>query len=185
MDVDDDDAVVARVLGGDRDAFGVLVERHQGPVWAVAAAALRDRDGTTDLVQQVFVEAYFALKRYEAGRGFGTWVRGIARNQVREHLRKAQRRDRFLKHYGAALDEAWREPEEADARDEALGEAQRRCREGLGTSSAELLRLRYEESLAHEEIGRRVGKSMEAVKQMLYRLHLSLKDCIQKRLAGA
>jgi RNA polymerase sigma factor (sigma-70 family) len=66
-----------------------------------------------------------------------------------------------------------------------MAEAHRRCREQLPPQSAQVLDLRYQEDLSHQDIASRLGKSMEAVKQLLYRLQLVLRDCIQKRMAQA
>ena len=179
------DPLVARVLAGDVDAFGAIVDRHQRDVWAVAASALRDREATADLVQQIFVEAYVHLRRYRPGGDFRAWIRGIARNQVREQLRRRAREHRLLQAYAAHVEDVAADPMEADRRDGAVADAQRRCRKELAAPSVRALALRYEEGLSHAEIASRLGRSVEAVKQLLYRVHVSLRDCIQRRLAGA
>src|SRR5258705_11730326 len=47
----DDHAAVARCLAGDRDAFEVIVERHQRVLFTVAYRMLGDRDAASDAVQ--------------------------------------------------------------------------------------------------------------------------------------
>jgi RNA polymerase sigma-70 factor (ECF subfamily) len=180
----DADRIVREVLGGQVEAYGSLVDLHQADVWKIAAAALRDRESTADLVQQIFVEAYFSLDRYRRGSDFRAWIRGIARNQVREHLRKSGRQARLLETYRGHLEERTREPA-ADELDPALDAAHRKCREQLPEPSSKLLSLRYEQDLTHHDIAARLGRSMEAVKQLLYRVHIMLRDCIQKRMAEA
>lgn len=181
----DTDALVARVLAGDVDAYGAVVDLHQRDVWAVAASALRDREATADLVQQIFVEAYLHLRRYRKGGDFRAWIRGIARNQVREQLRRRAREHRLLQAYAARVEEAAVDPQEADRRESALSDAQRRCRKELAAPSVRALAMRYDEGLSHAEIAERLGRSVEAVKQLLYRVHVALRDCIQRRVAGA
>ena len=61
------DRIVAEVLAGDTQAFAGLVRMYQETVWRIAAALLRDRDATENLVQQVFVDAYFHLDQYARG----------------------------------------------------------------------------------------------------------------------
>lgn len=184
MTTQDADRIVKEVLGGQVEAYGTLVDLHQADVWRIAAAALRDRESTADLVQQIFVEAYFSLERYRRGTDFRAWLRGIARNQVREHLRKHSRQARLLETYRGHLEERYRDPS-ADELDPALDAAHRKCREQLPEPSAKLLALRYEHDLSHQDIASRLGRSMEAVKQLLYRVHLMLRDCIEKRMAQA
>src|SRR5438477_9435842 len=98
MDLDVD-RVVERVLKGEVEAYGEIVRRFQRDVWKIAAVALQERDATADLVQEIFVEAYFHLGRYQLGRDFGAWVRGVARNHVREGLRSRSRESRLLQSY--------------------------------------------------------------------------------------
>jgi DNA-directed RNA polymerase specialized sigma24 family protein len=66
-----------------------------------------------------------------------------------------------------------------------MADAQRRCRQELSPHSLQMLALRYDEDLSYQDIGGRLGKSMEAVKQLFFRIHVVLRDCIQKRLARA
>ena len=72
-------------------AIAILVRLFQESVWRIAAAMLRDRDATENLVQQVFVDAYLHLDQYEPGTDFGAWIRTVARNRLRKDLRTASR----------------------------------------------------------------------------------------------
>jgi RNA polymerase sigma-70 factor (ECF subfamily) len=179
------DRIVRSVLQGEVDAYQEIVRLYQGQVWKIAASCLQDRDATSDLVQEIFVEAYFALDRYQAGRDFGIWLRGIARNRLRLHLRDRGREVRLLEVYRGHLAGRLEGAEAAERAREALSEAHRACRGQLPAESARLLDLRYAQSLSHQDIAARLGRSMEAVKQLLYRIHVALRDCIEKRLAQA
>ena len=179
------DRIVSRVLKGEIDAFGELVRAHQREVWKIASVVLRDRDATADLVQEIFVEAYFHLGRYQRGRDFGAWLRGLARNHVRELLRDRSRESRLLQSYRDRVVDRLADAAVSEKHESALTDAQRRCREELLKHSVQVLALRYDEDLSHQHIASRLGKSMEAVKQLLYRVHVVLRDCIQKRMAGA
>ena len=81
------ETILQRVREGDVDAFVEIVRRHQEEIWRIAALPMRDTATTEDLVQQVFVDAYFHLDQFQTGRDFGRWLRTIARNLVRKELR--------------------------------------------------------------------------------------------------
>lgn len=176
------DRIVERVLRGEVDAYGEIVRLHQKDVWKIASAALRERDATSDIVQEIFVEAYFHLGRYQLGRDFGAWLRAVARNHVREELRNKSRESRLLQSYRDRVAARLADAEVAEKHEASMADAHRRCREQLPRHSIQVLALRYDEDLSHQDIASRLGKSMEAVKQLLYRVHVLLRDCIQKRM---
>jgi RNA polymerase sigma-70 factor len=182
---DETDRIIARVLKGEVDAFGGIVRLFERDAWKIASVALQDRDATAELVQEIFVEVYFHLDRFQRGRDFRAWIRGIARNHVREALRTRFRHSRLLDSYRERVVERLADAAVSEKHETLIADAQRRCREELPKHSVQMLALRYEEDLSHQDIASRLGKSMEAVKQLLYRVHIVLRDCIQKRMARA
>ena len=180
------DRIVAEVLAGNTQAFADLVRLYQQTVWRIAAALLRDRDATENLVQQVFVDAYFHLDQYAPGTDFGAWIRTVARNRLRKELRTAGREDRRLATYRERLAERLR-AETTGTRDDsdAYVAALRGCRQALPARDAELVRMRYEKGLSFEAIARTQGQSPEAVQRMISRIRFRLRDCIQHKLNDA
>jgi RNA polymerase sigma factor (sigma-70 family) len=84
----DDRDLVRRAQHGDKEAFEVLVTRHQGRVFAVAGGILRSREDVEDIAQQVFLKAYFSLKRFDQRAAFSTWLYKITVNECWDLLRK-------------------------------------------------------------------------------------------------
>src|SRR6266487_4345267 len=84
----DDRELVRRAQGDDREAFEELVRRHQHRVFAVASGILRRREDVEDIAQQVFLKAYFALKRFDQRAAFSTWLYKITVNECWDLLRK-------------------------------------------------------------------------------------------------
>src|SRR5262249_21563543 len=177
------DRVVAEVLAGETQAFADLVRMYQETVWRIAAALLRDRDATENLVQQVFVDAYFHLDQYAPGTDFGAWIRTVARNRLRKELRTAGREDRRLATYRDRLPErvpaeAPPPPDDADAHNPA----RRGCRALLPPRDAQLIKLRYEKGQSFEAIAKAQGQSAEAVQRMISRIRFRLRACIEQKL---
>lgn len=182
---DEVEAVIDRVLGGDIDAYVGIVRRYQGEVWRIVAFALRDVAATEDLVQQVFVSAYLNLARYEAGRDFGAWLRSMARNLVRKEVRRSLREDGRLRLYRESLMERLAKGEEAEAYEAGLREALAECREGLSPSAKLSLELRYGRAMGFEGIAEALGRTVAATRQMLSRVRLALRRCIEERMSRA
>jgi RNA polymerase sigma-70 factor, ECF subfamily len=83
-----DRELVRRAQADDKDAFEELVRRHQHRVFAVAGGILRQREDVEDIAQQVFVKAFFSLKRFDQRAAFSTWLYKITVNECWDLLRK-------------------------------------------------------------------------------------------------
>ncbi len=180
--VDDDEQLVALARTGRRDAFAELIRRFHRDVRNVALAMLADPSLTENVVQQTFVNAFRALDQYRDGEGFRRWVQAIARNLIRDELRRARRESGRLALYREYLITKLDNHEAAQERDEALRQALVDCREKLGGDAVLALELRYEQGLGFEEIAARLGRSGAASRQLMTRVRIALKTCIERRL---
>jgi RNA polymerase sigma-70 factor (ECF subfamily) len=84
----EDRELVRRAQQDDQEAFALLVQRHQSRVFAVAGGILRNREDVEDIGQQVFLKAYFSLKRFDQRAAFSTWLYKITVNECWDLLRK-------------------------------------------------------------------------------------------------
>jgi len=176
----DTDDLVRRVLGGEIECFGVLVERHETEVWKVAVSVLGDRAAAEELVQQTFVNAYERLGQYEQGRDLGRWLRGIARNQVREKLRNSSRERTYLSHYQHYLLALYDDDDGAERRTREVRAAVSGCRERLSPVAARAVNLHYDEGRPVEEVAALIGRTAAATRQLLFRARTALRDCLQR-----
>ena len=89
--LDDELVEGARVGGtGDTRPFEELVRRHQRFVVGNCRVILRSPNDAEDLAQEVFVKAFFALRRFEGRSQFRTWLQRIKVNHCLNHLRKTR-----------------------------------------------------------------------------------------------
>lgn len=86
-----DGDIVARVLDGDRDAYRVLVRRHQDTLFRYALRMARNADEAADMVQSSFIKAYTRLHRCRDPDHFGAWIYRIVVNRCRDEFRKRRR----------------------------------------------------------------------------------------------
>ncbi|HKE00627.1 MAG TPA: sigma-70 family RNA polymerase sigma factor [Planctomycetota bacterium] len=83
--------IVAKVVGGDRDAFRILVERHQHRVYRLAYRLCGgDADRADDLAQETFLRAYRGLAGFEHGSKLSTWLHRITVNLSISEIRHAR-----------------------------------------------------------------------------------------------
>src|SRR3954452_21371179 len=75
-----DGDLVAATLAGDRDAFGVIVERHRRHVYQLCFRFVGNHEDASDLAQDVFIRAFKSLKSFKGDAALGTWLHRIAVN---------------------------------------------------------------------------------------------------------
>ena len=87
-----DDELLAKVASGDATAFTDLFRRRQPDVFRFAVHMTGSAATADDVVQEVFLAVMRDAGRYEAGRAtVAAWLCGIARNCVRQRLKRDQR----------------------------------------------------------------------------------------------
>jgi RNA polymerase sigma-70 factor (ECF subfamily) len=89
---DTDQALVDRVLQGDRNAFNFLVLRYQNRVAALVSRFVKDPQEVEDVSQEAFIKAYRALRLFRGDSAFYTWLYRIAVNTAKNHLVARSRR---------------------------------------------------------------------------------------------
>jgi RNA polymerase sigma factor (sigma-70 family) len=88
-----DEALVAGLAGGDREAALVLVRRFQARVFGLALSITRDRGSAEEATQDTFVKAWRYAASYDPRRGpVAVWLLTIARNAALDQARAWRRR---------------------------------------------------------------------------------------------
>lgn len=85
-----DEALVAVVQRGDREAFGLLYDRYLPRVYGYCLRLLRNQEQAEDANTEVFMRALAGLPAYRAG-SFRSWLFTIAHNVTTDHLRQRGR----------------------------------------------------------------------------------------------
>jgi RNA polymerase sigma-70 factor (ECF subfamily) len=184
----DDRELVRRAQRLDKEAFEELVRRHQHRVFAVAGGVLRQREDVEDVAQQVFVKAYFSLKRFDQRAAFSTWLYKITVNECWDLLRKRKVRPLIYesdlsedqaRQFGAPDERRQREPDIS----EKLEERQRveRLLEGLDERDRTMLILKEVEGFAVEEIAQILELNANTVKVRLFRARRRIVSQARKR----
>jgi RNA polymerase sigma-70 factor (ECF subfamily) len=126
-----DEALLAGLATGDRDAAAGFVRRFQGRVYGLAMTILGDPRAGEEVAQETFVRAWRHASSYDARRGsVSAWVSTIARNLAldRARLKRSQPVDPDVlasqlggEASGAGVDEAMRIAERERLRELLLG----------------------------------------------------------------
>jgi RNA polymerase sigma-70 factor, ECF subfamily len=184
----DDRELVRRAKRDEKEAFEQLVLRHQHRVFAVAGGILRRREDVEDVAQQVFVKAYFALKRFDERAAFSTWLYKITLNECWDLLRKKKVRplvyeselsDDQSRQYAVAGESGRATPDIS----ERLEARQRvdRLLEDLEDRDRLMLVLKEVEGFAVEEIAEILNLNANTVKVRLFRARRRIVSLARKR----
>ncbi len=181
----DDGDVLALVDRGDvRGALAVLMRRHGVPVYRFCRQMLRDEALADDVHQQVFVQAFRDLPRFERRSMVRTWLFGIARHRCLDAIKVEGRRGRRF-----PLDDepaAGEEAPDASALDQlALGQlagALEHCLDELAPATKSAVLLRYREGLGFEEIASAFAEKAGTLQARVARALPLLRRCLERRL---
>lgn len=78
--------LVERVREGDKQAFGLLVEKYRRKVIRLLSRMVRNADDLEDIAQETFIKAYRALPQFRGDAAFYTWLYRIAINTAKNYL---------------------------------------------------------------------------------------------------
>lgn len=182
-------ALIRRIRGGDFGAREILLRRYL-PVlrrWAHGRlpATARDMQDTDDLVQVTLIRALNHIEDFEAHRSgsFLAYLRQILLNQVRDEIRRQQRRPQ-----GAQLDDELPDLDTPTLVETMVGHerlhAYERALAELPKRQQELIVMRLEFGLSYPEIAAEVDGTSDAVRVMISRAIVQLAKRLEDGQTG-
>jgi RNA polymerase sigma factor (sigma-70 family) len=169
----DDPALLARCLRGEREAFNGLVTRYQGLVCAQAYSICGDFSRSEDVAQEAFVAAWRQLPTLRDPSRFRAWLCGIARNLA---LAVAARRQREQPVAPPAVEASTSDTPHALLVTREEESIVWHTLEKLPEGYREVLILFYREQQSVFQVAALLGLSEDAVKQRLSRGRALLKQ---------
>jgi RNA polymerase sigma-70 factor (ECF subfamily) len=188
---DNDRELVRRAQKEDKEAFEELVRRHQARVFAVAGGILRNKEDVEDIAQQVFLKAYFSLKRFDQRAAFSTWLYKITVNECWDLLRKRKVRpllyeadlsEEQARQYGAS-EEREEQTQDVSERLEKRQELERLL-DCLEERDRTMLVLKEVQGFSVEEIAELLGINGNTVKVRLFRARQRITERLRRRRAA-
>lgn len=188
----EDEDLVARIGRHDHTAFEALMRQHNGRLFRVARAILKDDADAEDAVQDGYLDAYRHIASFRGDARLGTWLVRIVANQALMRLRK-QKRDRVVVPFGPSVRRAPDEPprEVADPAAESPSAAMLRAEirrmlehriDGLPVAFRTVFTLREVEEMTVEETAEALGIPPATVRTRLFRARALLREALARDL---
>src|SRR6202011_605717 len=90
----EEDALVTALCQGVEEAFEILIQRYQQPVYNLVCRLLNDPTDAADIVQEVFLKIFRNVRSFRGNSSLKTWVYRIAVNEAHNHRRWFSRHHR-------------------------------------------------------------------------------------------
>ena len=184
-----DRCLVERVLGGDNNAFGIIIKNTESLVAKIVFDTIANEGDRKDIAQDIYLKAYQKLHSFKFQSKLSTWIAQISYNTCIDYLRKrklvllennmeekdmGQEYDMVdMIHAGKGIS-----PETADivVMEKNISGILKTGIEKLPALYKTLVTLYHTEELSYDEIGQITGLPAGTVKSYLFRARRALKN---------
>lgn len=172
-------AAVRAVRGGDREAFGRLLELYQRRLFGLTLMMVRDPEGAEEVTQDAFVRAFVRLELYDEYRPFYPWLATIAVRLAQNWLR---RHSRVSRREGAPIDPERDPALTIDPVDKLItderGRRLWRSVAALPSGERTAVALYYRQGMKVSDVAHALGVTSGTVKTLLFRARRKLRGAL-------
>ena len=166
----DDGFLIRQVLGGNRNAFRMLVIRYQRPLFRFVGGFGLGQAVTEEIAQEVFLRAFRSLSSFDASKAsFSTWLFTIAKRLALNERSRGRERAEHVE-----ADESRMSAADASSAQEQIEKSERtgrvhRALAALPETLRSALLLAYLKELSIEEIAQIESCAVGTVKSRIFR----------------
>ncbi len=172
-----DRQLVERAQRGDKQAFGLLVQKYQRKLGRLLSRFIRDPAEVEDVAQEAFVKAYRALPAFRGDSAFYTWLYRIGINTAKNHLMALGRRAPTSTEVEAEAAEGFDDGEqlrdintpESVALSNEIARTVNATIEKLPEELRRAIQMRELEGMSYEDIAQAMGCPIGTVRSRIYR----------------
>ena len=185
--------LVQRAQNGDLAAYDELIKRHQERIYATIYHMTANHEDANDLAQESFIKAFQALKSFQGGSSFYTWIYRIAVNKTINFLK--QRKNKYHLSLNDLDFNAEHDPDlvalvshKTPHRDASLAELQKKLNEALLKLSEPhrmVAVLHDVQGMSHEEIADIMGCNIGTVRSRLFYARQQLQGLLAEYIKPA
>jgi RNA polymerase sigma-W factor len=184
---EENQSLIKKALAGDQAAYDGLMKRYHHGIYVMIYQMIKNREETEDLVQETFMKAFHALRKYNEQYAFSTWLYKIAYNSCIDTLRKRKLKtmplDRPIQHSDGESVQELRDDSTSPERHYLAAEKQGFIQEAIDSLPEiyrEVIRLRHQEERSYEEISDMLNLPIGTVKARIFRAREVLKKKLRE-----
>jgi RNA polymerase sigma-70 factor (ECF subfamily) len=183
-----DAELVEGIRKAEEACFNELYARYFQRIYNFTVVRIRNRADAEEVVQETFAAVFRSVGAFRGESQLLTWIFGVARNTINNHLRRIRAEGERL----GAVDAEALQPAASIGScgpDEqlVLRRYVRTIQDQLASVSewqVDVFRFRHEDNLSIREIAKRTGRTADAVRSSLYRVKRLLVDAIEAQRGG-
>jgi RNA polymerase sigma-70 factor (ECF subfamily) len=161
-----DEALMARIAAGDRDAMRALYVRHHMRVHRFVLRLVRNQTVAEDVISETFLDVWRQAGSFEGRSAVSTWLLAIARFKALSILRRKKEDELDVDGITALVDPVDNPEVAAQKRD--TGQILRQCLTALSRDHREIIDLVYYHEKSVEEVAKIVGIPEATVKTRMF-----------------
>jgi RNA polymerase sigma-70 factor, ECF subfamily len=163
--IEDDNRLIEATLRGDVDAFGVLVERYQRPLYNAALRITGNREDALEATQSAFLGVFDKLGSFDPAHRFFSWVFRVVVNEALDIARSSRR---YVEDEEAGNEQRAAGDPETELSSSQEGERVRRALARLAIDHRVVVVLRHFHDLSYAEMAELIGIPEKTVKSRLF-----------------
>ena len=179
MQTTSDEALIARIAGGDRLAMQVLFARHHVRVYRFVLRLMRNDATAEDLISEVFLDIWRQAGKFEGRSAVSTWMLSIARFKALSALRRRPEQE-LDEETAEQIKDHSDDPEVALAKKDKAA-VLRECLSKLSADHREIVDLVYYHEKSVEEVAGIVGIPEATVKTRMFYARKKLSELLKEQ----
>jgi RNA polymerase sigma-70 factor (ECF subfamily) len=164
---------------GDIDAAEDLMRGAHDHIFGLLYLLGVPHEDADDLGQDIALQIYTSLPKYDRSKPFLPWMRSIVRHVTSNFWRSSTREEKRMSAFQEYVTEELAPAAAGDILDLRI-DTLSRCVERLKEKHRAMVRLRYFENLKTEEISEKVGLTALSVRTILVKVRRALRTCVER-----
>jgi len=178
-----DQHYITQIIGGNTNAFSVLVDRYKDLIFSLALKMVKNREEAEEVAQDTFIKVFNSLEKFKGDSKFSTWIYKVAYNTCLDRMKKNKKDegniniDDFSEHLVKTMENAL-----SKMMDEERKKSIQDCLNLLPSDEGFLLTLFYFEDQSLEEIAKIMDITANNAKVKLFRSRKKLASILKEKL---